>query len=65
MITYCEHFGINAVMTYFDARAKEYGIKTDIKLSYPEEMHISQTLCNKVPQNANYEVFSAFYVFFC
>lgn len=30
MITYCEHFGINAVMTYFDARAKEYGIKTDI-----------------------------------
>lgn len=39
MITYCEHFGINAVMTYFDARAKEYEIKTDIKLSYPEEMH--------------------------
>lgn len=37
MITYCEHFGINAVMTYFDARAKEYGIKTDIKLSYPEK----------------------------
>ena len=32
MITYCEHFGINVVMTYFDARAKEYGIKTDIKL---------------------------------
>ena len=60
MITYCEHFGINAVMTYFDARAKEYGIKTDIKLSYPEEMHISQTDLTVIFANFLENAFDAF-----
>ncbi len=39
-LMYCDHYGTNALLTYFVERAKRYHIEYDVQVSFPEKMSI-------------------------